>query len=459
MQATYCVGEFGDARLNRGGALLFARMHQLKTVMLRRLGGNRATEVKFGRWLRNKKVELQELIKHPLQKTASQVEGFHILAIHDTSEINYQAHAGRTSGLGTVGNGSDKGLFIHPMLTFDAKTGDCLGLSGLKIWAREQDNEVPYQKRPIEEKESYKWLEVAKQAKETLDKAAIVTIVADRESDIYEEWARIPDAKTHLLTRVCRDRALEGAGKLYAHIDQLPISGCYEVEVPARPNKRTAHVAKLAIRYDRVTIKRPQKCKDKTLPETLELTVVDVRELPESVVGHEEPIHWRLFTTHTVENFIDAKQIVDWYRLRWQVEQFFRILKKQGLDVEASQLEHADSLMKLIVLAIQVAITTLQLLTARSMEAVQPIIRVFTPEEIVLLTILLTQLEGKTEKQKNPFKPDQLGFATWIIARLGGWKGYASESPPGPITILRGLREFASIYKGWRLQFQNVCID
>lgn len=456
MQATYYVGEFGDARLNKGGSLLFERMLELKTVILRQLGGNRATEVKFGRWLKNKKVELPELIKHPLEKTALQVEGLHVLAIHDTSEINYQAHAKRTSGLGTVGNGTDKGLFLHPMLSFDTETGDCLGLSGLKVWVRDQDNEIPYQKRPIEEKESYKWLEVAKQTKETLDKAAMVTIVADRESDIYEEWARIPDEKTHLLTRVCRDRALEGSGKLYAHIDELSVSGCYEVEVPARPGKRTAHVAKLVIRFDRVTIKRPQKCKDKTLPKTLELTVVDVRELPESVVGDEEPIHWRLFTTHSVENFIEAMQIVDWYRLRWQVEQFFRILKKQGLDVEASQLEHADSLMKLIVLAVQVAITTLQLLTARSLEATQPITRVFTPEEIVLLTVLLKQLEGRTEKQKNPFKPEQLGFATWIIARLGGWKGYGSESPPGPITIHRGLREFASIYRGWHLQFE-IC--
>lgn len=111
-------------------------MHQLKTVCLRRLGGNRASEVKFGRWLKNKKVKITELIEQSVQKTASLTEGLHVLAIQDTTELNYQAHAQRTHGLGTTGNGSDKGLFLHPMLTLNADTGACLGLSGLKVWAR-----------------------------------------------------------------------------------------------------------------------------------------------------------------------------------------------------------------------------------------------------------------------------------------------------------------------------------
>lgn len=136
-------------------------MHHLKTVCLRRLGGNRATEVKFGRWLRNKKVKLMELIEHCFQKTSPLVENLHVLAIQDTTELNYQAHANRTTGLGTVGNGTDKGFFMHPMLTLDADTGACLGLSGLKIWARHREEERKRWQLPIEEKESYRWLEVA----------------------------------------------------------------------------------------------------------------------------------------------------------------------------------------------------------------------------------------------------------------------------------------------------------
>jgi Transposase DDE domain len=427
-------------------------MHHLKTVCLRRLGGNRATEVKFGRWLRNIKVKVSELIEQSLAKTAPLVENLHVLAIHDTTELNYQAHSKRTTGLGTVGNGSDQGLFMHPMLTLNADTGACLGLSGLKIWARHREKNREHSKLPIEEKESFRWIEVAEQAKNTLSKATMITIIADRESDIYEEWARIPDTKTHVLTRVCRDRALAESGMLYAAIDQMPVQDVYSVNVPARPNKRSAHEAKLALRFSRVSIKRPSKCKGKDLPKVIELTVIDARELPESVVGNEEPIHWRLFTTHRVEKTEQARQTVDWYRQRWLIEQLFRTLKKQGLDLESSQLEQGESLKKLAVLALQVAVTSMQLVLSREGQTEQMISEVFNPKEIILLSILLSQYEGSTQKQKNPHRSNQLAWASWIIARIGGWKGYSSESPPGPITMLRGLREFASIFRGWSLQ-------
>jgi hypothetical protein len=427
-------------------------MHQHKTVSLRRLAGNRATEVKFGRWLRNKKVEVSELIEQTVQKVTPLAHGWHVLAIQDTTELNYQAHATRTSGLGTVGNGTDQGIYLHPMLTLNAETGACLGLSGLKLWTRRREEGRRYWQLPIEEKESYRWLEVAKQAKQSLKEAAMVTIIADRESDIFEEWARIPDEKTHLLTRVCRDRALAEAGSLYAYTDQLEVQTIYTVDVPARPKKRSAHEAKLELRFGRVSIKRPAKGKGAELPEAIELTIVDVRERPESVVEDEEPIHWRLFTTHSVKNAQQAQQIVDWYRQRWIIEQLFRILKKQGLNLESSQLEHAQSLMKLAVLAIQVAVTSLQLVSCRENKTGQPISDVFSQKEILLLAVLLGHYEGKSEKQKNTYHRDQLAWATWIIARIGGWKGYGSESPPGPITMLRGLREFATLYKGWALQ-------
>ena len=115
-------------------------------------------------------------------------------------------------------------------------------------------------------------------------------------------------------------------------------------------------------------------------------------------------------------------------------------------------MEDAQSLMKLAVLAIQVAVTSLQLVSCREGKTDQPISDVFSQKEILLLNVLLGQYEGRTEKQKNTYRKDQLAWATWIIARIGGWKGYGSESPPGPITILRGLREFATLYKGWALQ-------
>jgi len=131
----YDVGDFGDARL-KNGAVLFQRMLSQQTVCLRQLAGNRAREVKFGRWLANDKVTAGELIASACARTGEVAAGRHVLAIQDTTELNHQAHAGRVHGLGTVGNGSDVGMFLHPLLAVDAADGTCIGLAHLHHWIR-----------------------------------------------------------------------------------------------------------------------------------------------------------------------------------------------------------------------------------------------------------------------------------------------------------------------------------
>jgi hypothetical protein len=140
----------------------------------------------------------------------------------------------------------------------------------------------------------------------------------------------------------------------------------------------------------------------------------------------------------------------------WNIEQFFRTLQKQGLDIESSQVESASALMKLITLACFSAMQIMQLTLAREGKD-QAVSVVFNESECKLLSRLQSKLEGKTEKQKNPHSNNRLSWAAWIIARLGGWKGYASESPPGPITMFRGLTQFKTLYEGWSLV--DVCID
>ena len=107
----------------------------------------------------------------------------------------------------------------------------------------------------------------------------------------------------------------------------------------------------MSVRFGRIAIKRPAACSDKAAPAQIELHVVEVREQPHSVVGKEAPVHWRLLTTHPVACVEDALQCVDWYRQRWHIEQLFRTLKKQGLDVESSQVETGAGLAKLACLA------------------------------------------------------------------------------------------------------------
>jgi hypothetical protein len=401
---------------------------------------------------------MNELTEQSTRKTGQLASGHHVLGLQDTTELNFEAHAGRVSGLGTVGNGTDAGLFLHPLLVLEAHSGACLGLGAVHTWMRHKTKSKDYQKQPIEEKESYRWLETALEGKKTLKEAALVTIIADRESDIYEEWCRIPDERTHLLTRACHNRKLANKELLFDYTASLESKGIKEVEVRERKEKRSAHKAKLEIRYGEIEIKKPKNCSDENAPKSMKLTVVDVKELAETVIENEEPIHWCLLTTHEVKTYEDACNIVKWYAFRWNIEQLFRTLKKQGFQVESSQLETGACLTKLAIIALRAAVQTMQLTLARSGGKIdRPAGDVFTSEEVEVLNAIRPRLEGKTVKQKNPHQKENLSWAAWIIARLGGWNGYTSERPAGPITMLRGQIEFSSICRGWFMA-KDVCI-
>lgn len=460
----YYLGAFGDQRLSRTGEQLYRRMVEMETVCLRRLGADRATEKRFGRWLGNQHVTRQEIMREGCQRTGKSAAGLHVLAIQDTSELNYQRHSRRTTGLGKVGNNKDVGLFIHPVLVLDAASRACLGLAHQYAWVRSKRDTVNYNHLPIEDKESWCWLEAAQATKECLAQAAQITIIADRESDIYEEWDWIPDSRTHLLTRVYQDRWLAEGGRLFAWIAAQPVVACYAFDVAARSanesyvstggandgsGERTAHRAHMEIRYGQVSIARPAKSKARQ--KSISLFVIEVREMAHTLVEGEAPVHWRLLTTHPIHSVEDALQMVEWYGERWQIEQLFRTLKKQGLDIESSQMEEGESLMKLASVAVQAAVRTLQLTMAREGNTDRPAIDVFEDEDIAVLENLQPQLEGRTDKQKNPHQKGKLAWAAWMIARLGGWKGYASEAKPGPVTMLRGLQSFAAIVQGWKL--------
>lgn len=418
---------------------------------LRAAADGRAEWVGFSRWLNNPSVTVDEIAGQGAEALSERVAGLHVLAIQDTTELNYARHGGRVRGLGPSGNGIDPGLFVHPVLAIDADSGALLGLAGMRIWTRQGSASPNYRSQPIEEKESYRWIQGAADAKSALGAAAMVTVIGDRESDIYEEFERIPDVHTHLLTRACRDRALVGGGRLFDIAETWPIRHRFELAVRAQPG-RPARTAKVAVRFGEVTIKRPGNCSDPKAARQLTLCLVDVRELDPTV---EEPIHWRLLTTHTVTSVAHALQIVAWYRQRWQIEQLFRTSKSQGLDIESSQVEAAEALFKLAAVAMIAATKIMQLVLARDGTVDRPATDVVTADQLPMLETLQAKLEGKTAKQKNPHPKFSIAWLAWIIARLGGWTGYASERPPGPITMRRGWYRFEQMIQGWRLR--DVC--
>jgi hypothetical protein len=337
----------------------------------------------------------------------------------------------------------------------DAETGRCLGLLDVQVWRRFKSKAVDYRKQPIEEKESYRWLKGPQRAKAVMSATTMITVVDDREGDIFEKWDRLPDRRTHLLTRACRDRSIVSGGTLFAAMADLPEKHRFKLDLPARPGKRQARQASLTVRFGRVRICRSQSCTDRTAAPEIELSAIEVSEFDPP--AGETPILWRLLTTHDVESVAKALTIIDWYRQRWNIEQLFRTLKSQGLGIEQSVVEDGVALEKLAVIALIGATVTMQLVLARKeTDHIHPADGVFDDRQLQVLDALQARLQGRTDKQKNPYPPRSLAWAAWTIARLGGWSGYESERSAGPITMRDGLQRFDAIVQGYFLN-QNVC--
>ena len=180
------------------------------------------------------------------------------------------------------------------------------------------------------------------------------------------------------------------------------------------------------------------------------VSLVEVREM--GAAPGAEPIMWRLLTTHPVNDAAMAWQVVAWYRQRWIIEQFFRTLKQQGLQLEDSQLETADRLIKLTAIAARAACTIMQMVQARDGTSGQAASLASHPPKSRRCTPCCRNSKEKPPCKKTRIRQIPWPGAAWIIAKLGGWEGYPKSKPSGPITFRHGLEYFQSITYGWKLK-------
>jgi hypothetical protein len=409
--------------------------------------------MRFTRFLRHGSVSVAAMSEHAGALTAARVSGRDIVAIQDTSELVLGGRRARRAGYGPVGKGGGLGgLLLHPVLAVDADTGALLGLASMEVWNRSGGPVTARRRRATAAKESQRWVEGARRAGEVLSSAASITAVSDRESDFYELFAQRP-ANVQLIVRACQNRRIEAPedGLLFPVIDGQPEQGRFVVTIPAAPG-REARTAELAVRYAPVVLRRPRHGADPALPATLALTLVDVRET--SLPPDGKPIHWRLLTTHAVASLANARRVIDMYRLRWIVEEFFRTMKTAGFDIEAADISEPQAMINFVAAATIAAVTIKQLVQARDGNTGQLLSDAFDPDEKPILEAVSATLEGKTARQRNPHPKGSMAFASWVMARLGGWTGYYGK--PGSQVMRRGLQEFRAIKYGASLDLRDV---
>ncbi len=445
------LGHFGDARRAAVGSMLIERVMQTGSLVIRKLGRDRAGEMAMHRFLSAPSVTTGEMVATLASRTTAACTGRRIVAVQDTTEINFAGREERRRGLGPAGDGVSAGFFMHPLIAIDSDTGAVLGLLDAKIWTRTDEiAATPARARTIEDKESIRWLQGAECAAARLPAAASVVVVADRESDIYASFARRP-AAIDLIVRASQDRTLRDGTRLFAAATAWPELARSEVLVaPSRTGAR-GRVATVALRAGPVVIVRPRDRGERTDPAHLTLTLVEAREVDGPPEG--QALVWRLLTTRTVTGAADAQDIVRLYRLRWRIEDVFRTLKSDGMRLEETQLHEAGRLFKLALVGLAAATRTLQLVDARD-GGPRPATDVIDAALLPAADAIAPTLEGKTARQQNPHPRHSLAWLAWIIARLGGWNCY--YKPPGPKTMRAGWAQFATMATGFLIATAQI---
>jgi hypothetical protein len=427
---------WGPAPGKRGAGLL-ARLVSVgqSGISVRRVGGDRAGEIRITRFLRNRRVTPEEMVTTARLRTLGLVRGRHVLAIQDTTSLR--------------DDGKLDSLNLHAMIAVDADDGTLLGLVDAMFLQHVGGKKRLRAVRAFADKESRRWLDATCTAAElAAHGAASVTVVTDREGDIYEEFACRP-AETELLIRANYDRTLKGGGTLYSCLDEVPELGREVIDLPAKPGQ-PARKAVLALRTRQISLQRPRrKCpgEEAKLPKQVTLTLVEAREIDPP--ANVPPVHWRLLTTHRATTLADAQQITRLYRQRWTIEQLFRLMKTKGFNIEAVRVAEGGPFENLTTATLIAAIQVLQMVRERDGAAGRPLDDVFDAEDRPALEAICRTLEGNTDRQKNPHPSGSLAHATWICARLGGWTGYYGK--PGPIVILQGLLALRAMLSGWRI--------
>lgn len=435
------VMAIGDVRTERRADWFIDRVAATGSLVLRQVGKGRAGEIAAHRFLSSPYVSAETVSGTLAARTAEQCAGRHIIVIQDTTEISFSGASGKHKGFGPAGNGKDPGFFIHPVIAVDVAQEAVIGLVDITIWTRAPERVGDRSKRTLAEKESARWLNACNVSAQVLDRCASVTMIADRESDIYELFSQRPD-KVHLIVRAGQNRALADGGLLFDAVAEAAPIAHQEVKVAPRGPGDKGRTAKVEIKCARVRIKKPHRLSQKDT--ALELTLVDVKE--RNAPDPKSALCWRLLTTHSIETADEAAAIVQFYRLRWRIEQAFRALKSDGLRLEESQVTGSNRMFALAAIAMAAAVRTIQLVDARD-GSPRPATDVIDAGFIAPIARLSKKLEGKTDRQKNPHDQGSLAWLAWVVARLGGWNCY--YKPPGPKTMHHGWIHLATFLAGF----------
>ena len=411
------------------------------------------------RFFQNEKVTSEKILEsHRLRTIERMRECEVVLVVQDTTNLCYTTKREKIENLGYVDSPKDYGMLLHPTIAF-TPDGLCLGVTTQQTVVRDvkefgKGSTKKRDRLPIEEKESYRWLEGYREAtvlqKQLPDTQVIM--VADREADIYDIYEEASVCKTSWVIRAQHNRPLSGenkelkTGRLFDEIEKRPSIGTLEYNLPSRA-KRKARQVTMTIRVTSETVSIPvDRKKSDFSPQRVNLIFAEEQNPPKG----EDPIQWRILTNLPVESPEQAKQIIKYYVGRWGIECFFRILKT-GCAIEELQLQDYDRLVPCISLYLIVAWRVMYLTHLGRQCPKLPCNAVFLDAEWKAAYIVAKQT-------KPPKNPPQLYEMICIIASFGGYLNRNSDPPPGAQALWIGIQRTRDFALG-QMAMLNIKID
>jgi hypothetical protein len=437
---------FPDQRLVKRLIKIASHFAQTPSGSLPKASGSWKDAKGAYRFFDNEGVSAQAILQPHQEQTARRAAAHPtVLVVQDTTGLNFQGHPA-TQGLGLVGPGRHGalGMWLHSSLAF-TPAGAALGVMAVEWWVRDPKDfgkAARRRRRPIEEKESYRWLKsyhaTVKWGQE--NPGTRFVNISDREGDLYDLFALgAQHPETGILVRARHERKDQSGACFTALLAEEKAAGTLEIEVPRKPGQ-PARRAKLSVKYISLTLRAPQ---GRSSEKPICLWIVEAQEIL-ATGSLQKPLCWRLVTNIPVTDFASAVEKIQWYGKRWSIEEFHRILKS-GCCVEDRQLETVERLSKIIMVDVLVAWRVLELTrTARRAESMKAE-EYFGDDELAVLK----QLQLKKGKVMTP--EATVREVVRLVAQLGGFLARKGDGEPGAMTLWRGLECLSQLTLGYKL--------
>jgi len=460
------TADLKDQRLNQRLREVLSQLGARPTASIPAACGGHAEMTAAYRLFDNEKATWEAILQPHIEATRQRVaEQAEVVLVQDTTEVDVTRPEQQMVGAGPLDGGARRGALLHQLHAF-LPDGTPLGTLDARPWVRQEEGRGASRSRaqraatPIEEKESYRWVETLRRANEEAQRCPSTRFVcvADSEADIYEYLVEgaAGSRRVEWIVRACQDRAVRGekglkTGETHVRDEVLaqPVLFTQTIQVRGRKAKvacetrgrrqpRESRTAVVEVRAGRVTLRPPWRA-DRALA-AVTLSAVLVREVDPP--KDDEPVEWLLLTSLPIDDLEQVRQVIQFYCVRWMIEVFFRVLKS-GCRVEERRFEEIDRLLSCLAVYIIVAWRTLYVCRlGRSCPEVS-CEAVFEPAEWKSVWKVI-------RRTAPPRTPPRLGDMVNLVAQLGGYVNRRRDNPPGPQTVWIGLQRMHDFALCWQ---------